>query len=99
MERYNLEVFINPQVTKLLPTKFSTGVPSFRAVQAPQCEGGQTPIADLHIPIDILTRPCAHHKEIVLSAGAFWYTSFLPALVQLSGIGDEEELRAASLPS
>ena len=35
------------------------------------------------------------HKEIVLSAGTFG----TPALLQLSGIGDEEELRAAGVPT
>jgi len=49
MERSNPDVVINAQATKLLPTGFSMGVPSFRAVQVAQCEEGeQTTTTDLH---------------------------------------------------
>ena len=41
MARPNLDVVINAQATKLVPTGFSKGMPSFRAVKVAQGAGGE----------------------------------------------------------
>ncbi|KAF9500024.1 aryl-alcohol oxidase precursor [Pleurotus eryngii] len=78
--RPNLSVLINAQVTKLVNSGTTNGLPAFRCVEYAEQEGAPT------------TTVCAK-KEVVLSAGSVG----TPILLQLSGIGDENDLSSVGI--
>ncbi|KAI0687613.1 alcohol oxidase [Cytidiella melzeri] len=77
MARHNLDIVVNTQVTKLLQTGTSGGLPVFRGVHLSQTGSSEGKVYTLQAT-----------REVIVSTGAVK----TPQLLMLSGIGDIGEL-------
>ncbi|KAF9482968.1 aryl-alcohol-oxidase from pleurotus Eryingii [Pholiota conissans] len=87
--RPNLTVLINSVVTKLIQTPSTKGLKAFRKVQVASSPG-TAPSPGGNPVISVTAR-----KEVILSAGFIGTTQIL----QLSGIGDSNDLSALGIPT
>ncbi|KAF8962180.1 hypothetical protein BDZ97DRAFT_1920652 [Flammula alnicola] len=86
--RPNLTVLIHATVTKLVHTSSSKGVKAFRGVQFTRTPGSSSSSAG-YSTVEVKAR-----KEVILSAGSVGTAQVL----QLSGIGNSEDLDPLNIP-